>query len=73
MLTINQHEFLRDEDQSCVHCGTSRGMVAAGYGCIHRAAPSFPCGPRVSAVDDIDFIHARIKQLEAERTAENAR
>jgi hypothetical protein len=67
MDTINQHEFESKDSTNCKHCGTSRLDIAAGSPCFWRAKPSTPNRPRVSAMDDIDGINARIQELREEQ------
>jgi len=68
MTTVNQHEYENDAAPACKHCGTTRVQVALGYSCVGRTLADGR-SPRVSAIDDVDVIHARIGELRSERDA----
>lgn len=62
-MIVQQHDF--NQDGTCIHCGAQSGVEKT---CINREAPA---AQRifVSAMNDIDGIHARIKELQAEQEA----
>lgn len=68
---VQEHAF-DPATEVCVYCHVPKRNVAAGpITCIYRWADAVARAdrPQVSAVDDFDFIGARLAQLRAEREA----
>lgn len=59
---IQQHEYPGDTTL-CKHCGAPQGTEAT---CIKRETATNQQRPFVSAMNDLDSIHARIKELRDE-------
>ncbi len=73
-----EHEFQEGGEERCKWCGTSKAMFEAApeqHLCIERPSEKASRPTRTGqsagdfAADDADVISARIKELEAERTA----
>ena len=74
MSTSVQHDFQEGGVERCRYCGTSRAMYEAAPQnvCVEREgdAPSQRrSGNATKAADDVDTIHARLRELEAEQLA----
>ena len=75
---IEQHEWpevtgsIDDIPVRCIHCGTPRAQHEKVWQPCprqHAIAYQRPEERRVAAVDDVDVIHTRLLELEAERLA----
>lgn len=68
---MRQHEFPPADGSGrkwCLHCGALYHYQMDAT-CVERPDNPAPIERRVSAIDDIDAIHARINELRAEQTA----
>lgn len=63
-MIVQQHEF--NLDGVCPHCGAQSGSEKT---CVNREVLTKQPRVFVSAMNDIDGIHARIKELQAEQEA----